>query len=97
MATQLFWDRIAPKYARKPVDDPDAYEEKLALAASLLRPGDRVLEIGCGTGTTALRLAPNVDHYTATDGSGAMIGIADAKLAPAHRRTSRFHHADAAS
>jgi hypothetical protein len=27
MATQLFWDRIAPKYARKPVDDPDAYEK----------------------------------------------------------------------
>lgn len=96
MATQLFWDRIAPKYARKPVDDPGAYEEKLALAASLLKPGDRVLEIGCGTGTTALRLAPNVAHYTATDGSRAMIDIADAKLAADAPANVAFLHADAA-
>jgi ubiquinone/menaquinone biosynthesis C-methylase UbiE len=95
MATQIFWDRIAPKYARKPVDDPDAYEEKLALAASLLRPSDRVLEIGCGTGTTALRLAPDVTHYTATDGSRAMIAIANAKLGPSVPANVSFHHADA--
>ncbi|MCK0166750.1 class I SAM-dependent methyltransferase [Jannaschia sp. S6380] len=96
MATQLFWDRIAPKYARKPVDDPNAYEEKLALAASLLKPGDRVLEIGCGTGTTALRLAPNAAHYTATDGSSAMIGIANAKLGADAPANVAFFHADAA-
>ena len=96
MATQLFWDRIAPKYARKPVDDPDAYEEKLALAASLLKPGDRVLEIGCGTGTTALRLAPNAARYTATDGSRAMVGIADAKLGSGAPANVTFRHADAA-
>ena len=96
MATQLFWDRIAPRYARKPVDDPGAYEEKLALAASLLKPGDRVLEIGCGTGTTALRLATNVTHYTATDASRAMIAIADAKLGPKAPANVMFHQADAA-
>lgn len=96
MATQLFWDRIAPKYARKPVDDPDAYEKKLVLAASLLKRDDRALEIGCGTGTTALRLAPNVAHYTATDGSRAMIGIADAKLGADAPANVTFHHADAA-
>jgi ubiquinone/menaquinone biosynthesis C-methylase UbiE len=78
------------------VDDPDAYEEKLALAASLLRPGDRVLEIGCGTGTTALRLARNVKHYTATDGSRAMTGIANAKLGPSAPANVTFHQADAA-
>ncbi len=96
MTTQPFWDRVAPKYARKRVDDPSAYEEKLALAASLLQPSDRVLEIGCGTGTTALRLAPNVTYYTATDGSRAMIGIAGAKLGPGAPANVTFHHADAA-
>jgi len=95
MATHQFWDRIAPQYARKPVDDFDAYEEKLVLAASLLKPGDRVLEIGCGTGTTALRLASAVSHYTATDGSRAMIGIADAKLVPGAPTNVTFRHADA--
>jgi ubiquinone/menaquinone biosynthesis C-methylase UbiE len=96
MATQIFWDRIAPKYARRPVDDPAAYEKKLALATSLLKPSDRVLEIGCGTGTTALRLAPNVAQYTATDGSRAMIEIANAKIDRSAHANVTFHHADAA-
>lgn len=96
MTKQPFWDRIAPKYARQPLNDPGAYEKKLALAAALLRPGDRVLEIGCGTGTTALRLAPDVAQYTATDGARAMIGIATAKLGTGAATNVSFRHADAA-
>lgn len=78
------------------MDDPGAYADKIALAASLLKPGDRVLVIGCGTGTTALRLAPNVAQYIATDGSRAMIRIAGTKLGPSTPATVMFHHADAA-
>jgi ubiquinone/menaquinone biosynthesis C-methylase UbiE len=96
MTAQPFWDRIAPKYARKPVDDPGAYQQKLRLVASLLRPQDSVLEIGCGTGTTALHLARHVTRYTATDGARAMIGIAEAKLGPDAPANVTFHHADAA-
>lgn len=95
MTAQPFWDRIAPKYARKPVDDPGAYHEKLLLVASLLRAQDRVLEIGCGTGTTALRLAPGVDHYTATDASRAMVEIAKGKLGPSAPKNVTFLQADA--
>lgn len=90
-----FWDRIAPTYARKHVADPAAYAEKLALVASLLRKQDHVLEIGCGTGTTALHLAPGVARYTATDGARAMIALAQAKLAHGTSDKVTFRQADA--
>ena len=92
--TQVFWDRIAPKYARKPVADPTAYEEKLARVGALLRAKDRVL-IGCGTGSTALRLAPFVAHVTATDISRGMIGIAQSKLGADAPANVTFHRANA--
>lgn len=96
MPAPSFWDRIAPKYAQRPVGDPKAYDEKLARVAALLCAKDRVLEIGCGTGTTALRLAPGVATYTATDGSRAMIDIAKAKLGPDAPGNVTFLQADAA-
>ena len=40
---------------------------------TLLNPSDTVLELGCGTGTTALALAPSVSHILATDVSDAML------------------------
>lgn len=78
-AATTFWDRIAPKYAAHPVGDPSAYEATLHHTMQNLAAGDRVLEIGCGTGSTALRLAPNVVHYVASDPSGAMLAIAREK------------------
>lgn len=71
-----FWNRIAEKYARDPIKDVAAYEATLARIAAHLRPEDRVLEIGCGTGGTARRLAPLVASVTATDISVEMIRIA---------------------
>jgi cyclopropane fatty-acyl-phospholipid synthase-like methyltransferase len=58
----------------------------LADAASRLRPGDHVLEIGSGTGGTAIRLAANVARYVATDFSAEMIRIARTKQSPANLR-----------
>ncbi len=71
-----FWNRIAERYARKPVPDQAAYETKLAKTDGYLEPDDRVLEIGCGTGTTALHHAPRVAQIRATDISPKMIAIA---------------------
>lgn len=76
-----FWDRRAERYARARIADPGGYARTLARTASLLAPSYRVLEIGCGTGTTALRLAPGVASWLATDVSTAMIAIAGRKLA----------------
>lgn len=94
-AATSFWDKLAPKYAKKPVADPAAYEQKLAKVAFLLHPTDRILEIGCGTGSTALRLASSVAHVTATDVSRGMIEIARSKLGSDAPENVAFHQADA--
>jgi ubiquinone/menaquinone biosynthesis C-methylase UbiE len=75
-----FWDRTSRKYARSPIKDVAGYERTLARVRENLRPDANVLELGCGTGTTALRLAGSVRSYLATDISGGMIAIAQDKL-----------------
>lgn len=86
-----FWNRFANRYAARPIKDTAAYEALLADVAGRLRPTDHVLEIGCGTGGTAIRLAPVVGTYRATDFSTEMIRIAREKMeranpAPANLR-----------
>lgn len=70
-----FWDRIAPKYARDPIKDMEAYNYTLERTRSYLKPADEVLELGCGTGSTALLIAPSVAHITASDFSEGMLEI----------------------
>ena len=76
-----FWDRTSRKYAKAAISDQAGYERTLDRTRALLRPDDRVLELGCGTGTTALRLAGDVQSYLATDISAEMIAIAEEKRA----------------
>lgn len=89
-----FWDRIADRYARRPVRDQDAYETTLARTASYLHPDQQVVELGCGTGTTALHLATGVAGVTASDLSPNMIRIAERKAAEAGTTNVRFVAAD---
>lgn len=74
-----FWDRGATRYAANPIADMAGYERSLERTRSYLKAGDAVFEFGCGTGTTALRLAPAVGRVVATDISGEMIAIAGRK------------------
>ncbi len=74
-----FWDRAARKYARDPIKDMSGYTRTLESTRQRLRDTDTVLELGCGTGTTALSLAPTVARLVGTDVSGEMIAIAREK------------------
>ncbi|MGC4087220.1 MAG: class I SAM-dependent methyltransferase [Polyangiaceae bacterium] len=76
-----FWDARAAKYAKKPVADEVAYRRTLERVRAHLAPNDRVLEVGCGTGSTALELASSAREILACDYSAEMIGIATAKAA----------------
>lgn len=81
MTDVAFWDRIAPKYAKSKISNPDAYEQTLTRVRTYLRTDQSVLELGAGTGTTALKLVDGAGSYLATDISKGMIDIATAKLA----------------
>lgn len=74
-----FWDKIAEKYAKQPIADEAAYQKKLAVTREYFRPDMEVLEIGCGTGSTAILHASYVKHIRAVDFSGSMIAIAKKK------------------
>lgn len=76
-----FWDRSARKYEASPIKDMAGYERTLDRTRHYLRETDSVLELGCGTGTTAMKLAPHVARMTATDLSSAMVAIAQEKAA----------------
>ena len=93
-----FWDRIARKYAANPIADLSGYEATLHRVQTLLSVDHEVLEIGCGTGSTALRLAPGTRRMTATDISINMIAIAREKLAghPVSQLSFAVADADAA-
>lgn len=79
MSAEKFWDGVANRYAKSPIKNMAAYEQTLDCTRVHLSDTDKVLEVGCGTGTTALLLADDVAHITATDISGRMIEIGQSK------------------
>ncbi len=78
-ADRKFWENVAQKYSERPVRDKAAYDKTIERIKAHLNKDDRVLEFGCGTGTTALRLASDAAHITASDISQNMVEIARAK------------------
>ncbi len=73
--TAPFWDRIATRYAARPVANPEAYALTLERTRAYLRSTDSVLELGAGTSSTAITLAPHVARYLSTDISSGMVRI----------------------
>ena len=78
-----YWDRIAQRYAKQPIANEAEYEKKLEITQGYLKADMKVLEFGCGTGSTALIHGPLVAEYTAVDAAPNMIAIANGKKAEA--------------
>jgi ubiquinone/menaquinone biosynthesis C-methylase UbiE len=74
-----FWDKIAKRYAKTPVADEAAYQQKLQVTRTYFRQEMEVLEFGCGTGSTAISHSPYVRHIRAIDISSKMLEIAREK------------------
>jgi ubiquinone/menaquinone biosynthesis C-methylase UbiE len=73
-----------------------AYQPAFA-AATRIRPGDHVLDVGCGTGVTtreAARAAPDGEAF-GVDLSGRMIEVAQKLAAAEGLLNARFEQADA--
>lgn len=73
--SQKFWDKVAKKYATQPVADEATYQKKLEITRNHFRPDMKLLEIGCGTGSTAIIHAPHVGHIRAVDFSDKMLAV----------------------
>ena len=83
MDVEKFWDNIAERYAKSAIGNQAVYEEKLQVTQTYFHAESEVLEIGCGTGTTAIHHAPHVKHILATDISNNMLDVGRARAAEA--------------
>lgn len=93
MDAEKFWDNTAEKYSKSPVRDEALYQEKLKKTQEYLTQESKVLEIGCGTGTTALHHAPFAGEILATDISANMVEIAKKKASEAGIENVGFQQA----
>lgn len=85
-----FFDQLAPTWDKTRERQPQLLQfltDKLNL-----RPTDRVLDLGSGTGVMLPYLAPAVRHVTAVDFAAAMLRIAAAKHA--HLANITYLHGD---
>ncbi|WP_136658858.1 class I SAM-dependent methyltransferase [Nitratireductor sp. XY-223] len=89
----LFWDNLADRYAQKPIKDIATYNHTMDRTRTYLSKRDRVLEIGCGSGSTALLLSDDVNHITATDLSSRMIAIGKNKAGEQNNQNVGFMQA----
>ncbi len=89
-AQGAFWAAEADRFDRAVARYDAAF-----LAAADLRPGDRVLDVGCGTGRTTREAARRTGSAVGVDLSSAMLEVARRRAADEGLPGVRFEQADA--
>ncbi|MGY1650558.1 class I SAM-dependent methyltransferase [Geodermatophilus sp. SYSU D01119] len=89
-AQGAFWAAQADRFDRAVARYDAAF-----LAAAELRPGDRVLDVGCGTGATTRAAARITGSALGVDLSAAMLEVARRRAAEEGVDGARFEQADA--
>ncbi len=91
-AKAAFWNDRAQEYSAQPVANPDAFDRKIEITRARMRPTDVVLDIGCGTGSLALRLASAGAKIHGLDVSDEMVRIAEGKARTQMVGNVAFHN-----
>jgi ubiquinone/menaquinone biosynthesis C-methylase UbiE len=86
-----FWNRVAERYAARPLKKPERFDRKIEITRSRMSEKDVILDIGCGTGSLALRLAPHAAEVHGLDLSTEMIRIARDKAKREGVANAHFH------
>ncbi|KAK3349650.1 methylase [Lasiosphaeria hispida] len=79
-ADTRFWDKTSLKYSQSPISDQAGYQRTLDKTITLLKPDHAAVELGCGTGSTAIQLSRHVRSFLGTDISSGMIDVANKKI-----------------
>ena len=87
-----FWDKLARSYDKQSLKTyNEAYEATIRRSIPYVDEHSKVLDFGCGTGITTLRLAGMAANITAVDISGNMIDEAKKKAHAKHIENISFY------
>jgi ubiquinone/menaquinone biosynthesis C-methylase UbiE len=86
------YNKIAEEFAAR--NSVSMYDEEFSAFCSLLKSGDTILEIGCGTGRDADELLKRGLHYTGIDASEEMLAVARARVPDGKFQVGDFYHLD---
>jgi ubiquinone/menaquinone biosynthesis C-methylase UbiE len=88
------WNLVADGYAETTMLVFEQFADE-AIAASKLKPNSTVLDVACGPGTLALRLAQLAAQVHGIDFSEAMLAVFRNKIEQAGHRNIKLHCGDA--